>query len=197
MNLVLLAGPPASGKSAFARYLQGRFDGVVIAKDDIKERLFDTVGFKSYDEKRALDRCATEIMYLLAESVLKSGGTAVLDNNFEKSSKPGLEKLVRKFDIVPLTVRFEGDMGEIYKRYVRRESSPRRHRGHICRERYPEKKREKTAPLKYEEFVRRYTERGMTDFVFGRLITVDCTVPRNIDYKELLKKICGETSGGR
>ena len=55
-NLILIAGLPASGKSSFAAWASRQLSLPVIAKDDIKEHLFDTVGFRSYEEKVRLAR---------------------------------------------------------------------------------------------------------------------------------------------
>ena len=189
MYCILIAGAPASGKSTFARFLGSRLSLPVIAKDAIKEKLFDTVGFRSREEKRKLDICATEVMYLLAEADLKAGKSVILDNNFENSSVPSLEALLERTGAIPLTVRFEGDMEIIYNRFVRRDQSPKRHRGHVVNTCYPETTREEYVPMGAEVFKQRYTERGMTTFSMGRLITVDCTTGKRIDYTPIYNKI--------
>lgn len=55
MNLILIAGLPATGKSRFASYLQQRLNIPLLCKDSIKEILFDTIGFQSHDEKTKLN----------------------------------------------------------------------------------------------------------------------------------------------
>ena len=189
MFLILVAGVPASGKSTYASYLGRKLRCPVISKDKIKEKLFDTVGFNSREEKRKLDVCATEVMYMLAEADMKAGINVILDNNFENSSVPSLEKLLSATGATPITVRFQGDMEIIYNRFVRRDSNPRRHRGHVVNTRYPEIEPEKYIPMGLETFISRYTDRGMTTFSVGKLITVDCTVPGSIDYYEVTKKV--------
>ena len=42
---ILVAGPPASGKTTLARQLSTLMALPVFSKDHIKERLFDTLGF--------------------------------------------------------------------------------------------------------------------------------------------------------
>ncbi len=189
MYCILIAGAPASGKTTFANYLSEKMRVPVIAKDDIKEKLFDSIGFRSYDEKRMLDSCATEIMYLLAASQLKLGLPVILDNNFENSSVPSLLSLVERYKIPVLTVRFEGDMTVIYERFLERDMSPDRHRGHILKLRYPEGAPEPYVPIGAESFAERYEDRGMTSFSMGRLITVDCTDLSAVDYDSITEEI--------
>ena len=193
MYCILIAGAPASGKTTFANYLSEKIRVPVLAKDDIKEKLFDSIGFRSYDEKRRLDLCATEIMYLLAASQFKLGLPVILDNNFENSSVPSLRSLLDRYEVPVLTVRFEGDMTVIYERFLERDMSPDRHRGHVLKLRYPEETPEPYIPIGTESFAERYEDRGMTSFSMGRLITVDCTDLSAVDYDivtaEILKAL--------
>ena len=50
MNVIILAGMPATGKSTLAKKLQARFGYPILEKDNIKEGLFDTLGFSSFEK---------------------------------------------------------------------------------------------------------------------------------------------------
>ena len=69
MDLIILAGMPATGKSTVARHLTAFFGYPVLEKDRIKEALFDTIGFECYAEKRRLDLAATEVMFQTMEAM--------------------------------------------------------------------------------------------------------------------------------
>lgn len=189
MYCILIAGAPASGKSTFASYLSSKTGIACVSKDDIKEKLFDHIGFRSRQEKVSLDICATEIMYLFAGNVLKSGHHVILDNNFENSSKPSLFKLIEAYGADAVTIRFQGDMSVIYQRFISRDMSPDRHRGHVVNTSYPETEKTEYIPMGEDVFTERYTQRGMTDFSVGRLITADCTDPGTVDYDKLCDEI--------
>ena len=46
MKLIILAGMPASGKTTFSRKLSKALGYPVLEKDEIKEELFDVIGFE-------------------------------------------------------------------------------------------------------------------------------------------------------
>ena len=83
MYCILVTGIPAAGKSTMARKLSKELDLPVISKDDIKEIMFDDVGFKSREEKVALGVAAMNIMYYIAEQFMKLNKPFILENNFE------------------------------------------------------------------------------------------------------------------
>ncbi|MBO4389103.1 MAG: AAA family ATPase [Spirochaetales bacterium] len=190
-NLILTAGLPASGKSSFAAYAGKELGIPVIAKDDIKEVLFDTVGFRSYEEKTALDIAAADSMMYAASKILSCGGSVILDNNFEDRNIPNLEKLIGDNPCNVITVRFAGDIKTIYERYLQRDRDPRRHPGHVLRLCYPPAagslERETTVTL--EQFKSKFRRRGTLDFAVGRLIEVDTTDFAAVSYPAVLAQI--------
>ena len=83
MVCILVCGLPATGKSTMAAYLSKQLGIPMFSKDAIKERLFDTLGFSSREEKVRLGVAAMEIMYDCAGACLACGQSVVLENNFE------------------------------------------------------------------------------------------------------------------
>ena len=110
MYCILVTGMPAAGKSTMAKALAEKWNLSVISKDAIKEVLFDHVGFGSRAEKVQLGIASMEIMYHMAEQLMKAGQPFILENNFEYSSGHGLTDLsIRRYmicseisDIIPL-----------------------------------------------------------------------------------------------
>ena len=139
MYCILLAGMPATGKSTMAKVLSKRLKLPAISKDSIKELLFDNVGFQSRAEKVNLGIASMEIMYYTAGQLMKAGQPFILENNFESSEK-GMKNLVEKYQYSALTLTLTGDYKVIYQRFLERESSPDRHRGHVVNDCYPEEK---------------------------------------------------------
>lgn len=188
---ILIAGMPATGKSRFAQWLSKEIGIPYVSKDSVKEILFDTLGFKSRNEKILLGEAARDICYYFVENQMRVGRTFILENNYEDSSKEGIQNLLQQYDYTPITVLFDGDINVIYKRFLERENSPERHRGHIVNTVYPETgEKHPYIPLSLEQFSSGMENRGFRRFSVGGIkITVDCTDFASVNYLEILCKI--------
>lgn len=195
MYCILVTGIPAAGKSTMAEVMSERLKLPVISKDTMKELLFDNVGFQSRAEKVNLGIASMEIMYYVAGQLMKIGQPFILENNFEYSSEYGIRNLLAKYQYSALTITLTGDYKVIYQRFLERESSPDRHRGHVVNNCYPEKKENnlktpKAKTISYENFVCGIGQRGFDVFcVDGRQIKVDTTDFSKINMEELFSQI--------
>lgn len=195
MYCILVTGIPAAGKSTMAEAMSERLKLPVISKDTIKELLFDNVGFQSRAEKVKLGITSMEIMYYVAGLFMKAGQPFILENNFENSSEQGMKSLLEKYRYSALTITLTGDYKVIYQRFLERENSPDRHRGHVVNDCYPEKKESNLKTLKaktisYENFVCGIEKRGFEAFcVDGRQIKVDTTDFSKINMETLFSQI--------
>lgn len=195
MYCILVTGIPAAGKSTMAEAISARLKLPVIAKDTIKERLFDNVGFRSREEKVKLGIAAMEIMYYVAGRLMEAGQPFILENNFEYSSEEGIKSLLEKYHYSALTITLTGDYNVIYRRFLERENSPARHRGHVVNDCYPEKtardaKEQKTASISCEDYVYGIKHRGFDDFsVGGAQMKVDTTDFSQMDMESLFSQI--------
>ncbi len=178
-----------------AEVMSERLKLPVISKDAIKELLFDHVGFSSRAEKVKLGIASMEIMYYVASQLMKAEQPFILENNFEYSSEPGMKNLLEKHQYSTLTITLTGDYKVIYQRFLKRESSPDRHRGHVVNDCYPEKKESNPKTLKaetisYENFVHGIEQRGFDAFCMdGRQIKVDTTDFSKMNMEELFAEI--------
>lgn len=194
MYCILMAGMPASGKSTMAEAIGEKWKLPVISKDSIKECLFDAIGFGSRAEKVSLGIASMDIMYYVAVQLMKAGQPFILENNFE-ASEQGIKNLLKKYQCPALTITLTGDYEEIYRRFLERDLSPRRHRGHVVNDCFPEKKEHspeeiKAAAISYEAFLRGAEQRGFDAFVAGdRQIRVDTTDFSKVDREELFSQI--------
>ena len=192
MSCILVCGVPASGKSYMARQLSDILGIPMFSKDDIKERLFDTVGFRSREEKVALGVGAMEIMYYAAGQVLSGGGSVILENNFETASIPGIMGLLERFSCRTVTVELTGKAEVLYRRFLERDCSPERHRGHVVNTCYPEQpgQAESRQPISFEQFVEGFTRRGMAGVdIGGPRIVVDVTDFEKVDCAAVAERV--------
>lgn len=191
MYCILVTGIPAAGKSTMARELGQRLNLPVISKDDIKELLFDEIGFRSRAEKVQLGVAAMRIMYQTAEALMTRRLPFILENNFEHTSRDGLMEILDRHSYTAVTVTLTGDSPTIYQRFVRRNASPDRHRGHVVNNCYPEKSPQTIPPPpSLEDFVNGFVGRGIDSFTAnGPHIVVDTTDFAAIDMDNIVEQI--------
>ena len=191
MYCILVTGIPASGKSTMAEFISEQLKVPMLSKDKIKEELFDSVGFNSREEKVKLGVASMDIMYYMAEQFMKVNQPFILENNFENISKEQLVELLEKYSYKPITVTLTGDYEKIYQRFLERNESPERHRGHVVNDCYPEKDPNREVKvIPYESFVGGITNRGMDSFEVGGLrMVIDTTDFGAVDREMVVRKI--------
>ena len=191
MDLIILSGLPASGKSTVARALQEAFPYPILEKDRIKEGLFDTLGFQSHAEKRRLDAAAAQILLQVTEDILTAGGSVILDNNFDTAAGAALRDLQARLAPRSVTVLLFADEETLYERYLLRDLAHARHPGHAVSDRYPPRPGDpEIAPMEREGFARRYLDRGMGEIAWdGPVIRVDTTDPKDWDPNGLVNQV--------
>jgi len=184
---------PGAGKSTFASQIACAFNIYSYAKDEYKEILFDTYGFKSREEKVKLGTMAMEMMYEEAEKAMQNNELFILDNNFENSSRDGLFQLLEKYNYTAITVRMTGDYHVIYQRYVDRDLNGNRHRGHVVNDCYPEKHgtmRDNPTRKTFEQYLNDIENRGYNTFVGnGPLIEVDVTDLKKVNCQAVINQL--------
>lgn len=196
-DLILVAGMPATGKSTLARKLTKALHLPILEKDDIKEEMFDTIGYADLAAKRQLDKAAAAVLLRVARAVLESGSSVILVNNFDADMAGDVQKLIDDCDCRVVTVFLGGDSDVLYKRYVERDKKHMRHQGHTFIDRYPPKEGDVTdLSMTRQYFTDRFEKHGMADFrIGGARIDIDATDPDSIDVPALLAQIQGALNG--
>ena len=192
MDLIIIAGMPASGKSTYAKKLSQYTGYPIIEKDNIKEELFDTLGFTCYAEKRQHDVAATAVLLRVADDILSCGQSLIMVNNFRDDAKETLEKLIAKHNCSCVIVFFGGNNDVFFHRYVERDRKHSRHLGHVLQDHYPPRPGDCLEhDMTREEFRQKFEMLGMDQLQIegGARLTVDATEPALIDVNELNKSI--------
>jgi len=191
MNLIILAGMPATGKSTVAASLSQAFGYPILEKDNIKEGLFDTLGFENYAQKRKLDHAANEALLRVLNAMLKADNSLIVDNNFDTASAEKLCALIDTYHPTCVTIFLNGDPQTLYERYVERDNLHKRHRGHALQEHYPPHEGD---DLEYsmtrEEFDEKFFKRGMAQFSCpGERIDLDMTDFSKVSLDDLVAQV--------
>lgn len=181
MNLIIVSGPEASGKTAIAKHIAKNLGYVYRGKDELKEALFDKAPVNTwhfvYYEKRAKNQ-----LFDLVDNDIKSKTSIIIESNFFKTDKRRLKH--RLNDEVKVTEIFCTAKGfTSLRRFVARNESGHRHKGHHDRRWYPNVFfnclfRIFGIDLLYKPF-------GFND----RLMFVDSTDFSKIDYDKIIEFI--------
>lgn len=136
MPLVLLInGISATGKTTIGRKLADALRLPFYAKDAIKERLFDTVGFSDRAWSHRLSGATHTVINYVLEEELKCGRGFVLESNFNPQfDLPKFERWhsLYDFSIVQVLCHARGDV--VFERFRQRVESGERHPGHADHE---------------------------------------------------------------
>jgi predicted kinase len=179
-RLIVVTGPPATGKTGLARDLARRLAVPIIEKDTLKERLYEVFGHGEELEERIED-AALALLVSVVESQLRAGTTVLVESNFDGRQSETFRRLHREHPHDLVQVHCAKPAHEAAQSFAERSTSGRRHPGHRDR---PEDAAE----------VRRDIEAGRYDplDVPGELLRVD---PDEVDLDELAARAAPEEAG--
>ena len=176
--LIIVSGPPGAGKTALAKRIAKELCLPLLARDDIKELLFDTLGWSDRQWSKKLGLASWRVLYHLLEEMLKANQPLVLESNFRNELASGeLSALQSKYRFETVQVLCKADGETLLKRFKQRAESGERHPGHVDR-------------LNYDEF-EAVLRQGDWDAleIDGRVVTVDTTDFEAVDWGQIISDI--------
>ena len=129
-TVIVISGAPGSGKSTLASRLADRFALPCLTKDDIKERLFDTLGWSGRAWSQRLGAASNELLLHMAQQVMITQAHFIIESAFwAEMSRPQWAKLVQQYQYAPLEIHCTAPPAVLARRF--RERAPGRHAGHV------------------------------------------------------------------
>ena len=130
--VILVNGLPATGKTTLAQRLATDLRLPLLAKDAIKETLFDTLGWSDRAWSRRLGAATIALLYTLLEEQLRAGRPCVVECNFvpDRDTRRWRD-LAQTYPFTPFQILCVSDGPTLYARYCDRARSDERHPGHV------------------------------------------------------------------
>lgn len=176
--LVIVSGPPATGKTTIAMKIAGSLGLPFVHKDAIKEKLFDLLGWKDRDWSRRIGVAAYELLFYFVETQLSAGRSLVVESNFRRNeSSRYFRRIMAKHDFIPIQIMCWAEGETLVARFRDRDSSGNRHPGHV----------DATAIIDVERelLVGRYDPLDLS----GEVIEVETTHFDAIDLSSLVERL--------
>jgi predicted kinase len=124
-RLVVVTGPPASGKTTVARAVADALGWPLLTKDALKETLFDELGVADRAWSSKIGGAAMSLLYLLLDVELRAGRSVIVEANFSAARANAEFAALPPFR--PVQVYCHGDPDELVARFRARRG---RHPGH-------------------------------------------------------------------
>ncbi len=142
--LLIVGGPPASGKTGLARRLAADLRLPCLSRDDLKERLFDTLGTdwptaqagpnhdtSDREWSRRLGGASYELLWGALEMNLAAGVATIVESNFRgERATERFRALAARHPFIAMQVTCVADGATLLRRHQGRVASGERHPGH-------------------------------------------------------------------
>jgi predicted kinase len=129
--VLIVTGPPASGKTTIGRPLARALALPFLSKDLFKEILFDSLASSDREWSRRIGLASMQLLFRCAEVLLEAGQSCALESNFyPRWDTAPLRELQTRFGCRFLQVVCSAETAVLVDRFTRRAGSGERHPGH-------------------------------------------------------------------
>lgn len=190
MDLIIVAGMPATGKTTLSKKLAARFGMPMLEKDEIKEEMYKIQGYRNLEDRAVADVVANAILLRCAKNILQSGTSLLIVNNFDPTMTGQVQELVDSTGCNCVMVFLDGDPDVLHRRYVERDANHQRDPVNELWDVYPPAPGDVPKTMSRELFREVFEEMGMAEFrINAPRIDLDATDPSSIDPEALAAQI--------
>lgn len=128
--LIIVTGMPGSGKTSIAKHLNKNFDNsTLISLDQLKENIYDLIGFHNRMEKTSIRCLSSNIYLMLLEECMSRGDRIIItEYPFDDTWYELFNNLQKKYNYYIITLQvFYSDISLNYQKMVERDRSSQRH----------------------------------------------------------------------
>lgn len=129
-TIIICTGLPATGKTTLSKRIATTLNIPLIAKDAIKEIMYDTIGWSDKAFSAKLAQATFSIMDLAAKQHLRTGRSLILESNYSpKLASKTFRNWQKEYNCKIIQVVCRTDIPVLAQRYVDRQHIDR-HPGH-------------------------------------------------------------------
>lgn len=137
--VIIVAGPPASGKTTLARSLADSLVLPLFTKDDFKEVLFDRLGWSERAWSRKLGGASMRLLFVALEAELHAARSCIVEANFSADyDAPQFLDLQARYPFRAVQIQCCAQGETLLERFKARAMSGERHPGHAEQGQYEE-----------------------------------------------------------
>lgn len=170
--LILISGPPASGKTTLAAKLASRYKLPLFAKDTFKEMMYDNAAeLPSLAMSRFMGKCSIDTLQILSRQLLAHNISHILEANFDATLfAPVLRAIAEETPFRCIQVQMTCDGAVLTERFRNRAASGGVHPGHQA--------------LQYFDVMREVLAKGRGEVfdIPSEVVWVDTTEASTVDY---------------
>lgn len=190
MDLIIVAGMPATGKTTLSKKIAHALGMPLLEKDEIKEEMYKILGYSGLEDRRVDDIVSNNILLRCTENILRSGTSLLIVNNFDKEMIGQVQELVDSTGCNCVLVFLDGNPDVLYERYVERDATHSRHTVHELWDRYPPLPGDEPKTMTRQLFREVFEDLGMSDFRLNcPRIDLEATYPEKIDVDGLIGEL--------
>ncbi|MBP2098647.1 AAA family ATPase [Enterococcus rivorum] len=197
-TLLLLAGPPATGKTYLISKMRRVIpDFFLITPDEIKEMYADRFGFDNLKEKADLELEVWQFYYSILDQYMTAGKKVIVtEYPFSEKQKPKLKILAERHDYQVITIRLVADFDVLWQRRQLRDQEQERHLSHIMSHYQAGdcllERAKADNHISKADFAEIIAKRKYNEFQLGELFEVEVSDFSKVNYEELLEQIKNE-----
>jgi predicted kinase len=129
-TLILIMGLPASGKTILSEKLADYTNVPLLAKDGVKELLFDNLGWSDRAWSEKLGNATYRLMDYFIEQQLKAGNSLIVESTFHpKYDNPKMQNWQNLYGFQCIQILCHADGDVLLERFRQRAESHDRHPG--------------------------------------------------------------------
>ncbi|MFF2954949.1 AAA family ATPase [Kitasatospora sp. NPDC057965] len=130
-TVIIVSGPPATGKTAIAGQLAARLHLPVLGRDRIKESLFDVLGWDDREWSKTLGVAAAAALFALLADTLAAGADCIAESTFRPGhSTSDFRKVLAGTGARAIQIQCVTDGPALLARFAARSATADRHPGH-------------------------------------------------------------------